>query len=268
MLHLQRIRPLLLAGALLLPALAGAQTAGAPPATAQAAVEHITLGDREAAAFNSAAALSHYEAALAADSRNGDALGKASRSAVDLGEQTAKGPQQTEYFRKGEQYARRAVEASPNDPEAHFHLARALGRNALTLGVRDRVKYANEIHAQALAALRLDPNHPGALHVLGMWNAEVMRLNGVERFFAKNVLGGKVFGQANWKDAVTNLEKAVAVDPERLTHHLDLGMIYLDLGEKAKARAQFEHVVRGKQTDVNDPGYKRQAEAALRKIQP
>ena len=30
-------------------------------------------------------------------------------------------------------------------------------------------------------AARLDPNHPGALHVLGVWNAEVMRLSGIER---------------------------------------------------------------------------------------
>jgi hypothetical protein len=146
------------------------------------------------------------------------------------------------------------------------HLARALGRRALSVGVRDRVKFATEVRAEALEALRLNPDHPGALHVMGVWNAEVMRLNGVSRFFAKNVLGGKVFSEASWNRAVSYMERAVAVDPERIVHNLDLGKIYLDLGDKAKARAQFELVVRGRRVDFNDPAFKREAEAELAKL--
>lgn len=235
-------------------------------ARGQSPAEHIVLGDASHAAFNPTAALAHYEAAIAADSTNGEALGKASRSAVDAGEQATDAAQRTRLFRTGEQYARRAVTASPNDPEAHFHLARALGRTALTLGVRDRVRYAKDIRAEALRALELDADHPGALHVLGVWNAEIMRLNGFERFFARNLLGGGVFGTASWKDAVTYMERAVAVDPDRLSHHLDLGRIYADIGDTAKARAQFEFVVRGRRSDVNDPQYQVEAKAALQKL--
>jgi tetratricopeptide (TPR) repeat protein len=159
------------------------------------------------------------------------------------------------------------VKIDPGSAEAHFDLARALGRTALTMGVRDRVRYANEIREQALEALKIDANHPGALHVLGVWNAEIMRLNGFERFFARNFLGGKIFGQASWKEAVSNLERAVEVDPERLVHRLDLAEIYADIGEKAKAREQFERVVNATtRTDVNDPRYKAQAEAALKRL--
>ncbi|MEP7383129.1 MAG: hypothetical protein ABI910_15670 [Gemmatimonadota bacterium] len=241
---------------ILLPSIARGQSVG----------QDISLGDHEQANFNSAAALVRYEAAIAADSTNGEALGKASRAAVDLGEQAADADVRAALYRKGEQYARRAIAASPNDPEAHFHLARALGRRALTLGARDRVRYANDIRAQALLALQLDPDHPGALHVLGVWNAEVMRLNGFERFFARNVLGGKTFGEASWKNAIAYMERAVALDPDRLAHHLDLGSIYVDVGEQDKAREQFEQVINGKRTDVNDPQYKREADAALRKL--
>jgi Tfp pilus assembly protein PilF len=66
---------------------------------------------------------------------------------------------------------------------------------------------------------------------------------------------------------VSNLERAVEVDPDRLAHHLDLAEIYADTGEKAKAREQFEWVVAAtRQTDVNDPRYKQQAEAALKRL--
>jgi tetratricopeptide (TPR) repeat protein len=231
------------------------------------AAEHIALGDSAHAAFDPAKALEHYQAAIQVDSANADALGKASRSAIDLSEAESDKNKRKELFRLGESYARRAVVLNPKDPELQFHLARALGRAALSVGVRDRVKYAVEIRSTALKALALDSLHPGALHVLAMWNAEVMRLSGFERFMAKNLLGGRVFGQANWNDAVRYLERAVEVDPERLSHRLDLGMIYADVDQKAKAREMLQWVVNAeKRTDVNDPRYKRDAEAALTKL--
>ncbi len=236
-------------------------------AQAQSAAEHIALGDKQHAAFNSAAALTHFDAALALEPGNADALGKASRAAVDVGEGEQNRARRDSLFRVGERNARAAVAANPSEAEHHFALARALGRAALTVGVRDRVKYAKEIRVAALKALEIDPDHPGALHVMGVWNAEVMRLNGVERFFAKNVLGGGILGTANWKEAVSYMERAVAVDPERLTHRLDLAKIYVDVKDKAKAREQFELIVASTtQTDVNDPSYKREAQAALDRL--
>ena len=56
------------------------------------------------------------------------------------------------------------------------------------------------------------------------------------------------------------------VDPERLTHKLDLGKIYADTDEKAKARAMFQAVIDGRATEVNDARYKREAQAALKKL--
>lgn len=245
------------------PLVATAQTEAAIP-TAQTAAEHVALGDSAQAAFQPAEALRHYEAAIALDSANAEAWGKASRASVDIGEAEQDKARQRELFRQGERFARRAVTLDSSSAENQFHLARALGRTALSVGVRERVKYAVEIRERALAALALNPDHPGALHVLGMWNAEVMRLSGFERFFARNFLGGGVFGKASWKDAVSHLERAVAVDPERLVHRIDLAGIYGDVGEKAKAKEQFEFVANAtKRTDVNDPIYKKQAESAL-----
>ena len=232
-------------------------------ASGQDVSEHVAAGDRSHVALDGARALDHYERALAVDPNSYEALWKAARDAVDLGETMSDGGRRAEYYRRGEGYARRAIAVNPRDAAGHFHLARAIGLAALTLGVRERVEYANEIRAEALLALELDPRHPGALHVLGMWNAEVMRLSGFERSFARAFLGGKVFGSASWADAIRYMEEAVAVDPGRLTHHLDLARIYRDRGENAKAREHYEAVLRGRMTELSDPAYRKAAEQEL-----
>ncbi|HEX2721777.1 MAG TPA: hypothetical protein VHM24_02590, partial [Gemmatimonadaceae bacterium] len=159
--------------------------------------------------------------------------------------------------------ARRAIALNQGDAEGHFSLARALGKTALGQSPRGRVKYATIIRSEALQCLETNPRHAGCLHVMGMWNAEVMRLNGVVRLIAKNVLGGRIFGTASWKEAVRYMEAAVAADPERIVHHVDLAEVYDDVGEKTKARAERETVLRLPVADVNDKLYKEQARRAL-----
>jgi tetratricopeptide (TPR) repeat protein len=242
------------AGMLLVTSIAGSQTAA----------NHVSLGDKEYVAMNAAAALRHYQAAFADDPKNYEALWKASRSAVDLGSYEKNDEMRGVYYRNAEAYARRAVAANPSDAEGHFSLARALGKNALSLGPKARIKYAGDVRAQALECLKINPKHPGCLHVMGMWNAEVMRLSGFTRMMAKNFLGGKVFGTASWPEAKRYMEESVANEPNRIVHRVDLAGVYRDTGDKAKARAEYEAVVKLPNADFNDRHYKAEAEAALR----
>lgn len=193
-------------------------------------------------------------------------LVKAANDAVDKAEFNPSEEQRKSLYRSAEQYARHAVTANPNDAEGHFQLARAIGRNALSMGSRDRVKYASVVRNEALAALKLDPKHAGALHVMGVWNAEVMRLSGFTRMIAKNLLGGRVFGEANWDNAQKYLEEAVAVEPDRITHRLDLGMVYADRGMKDKAREQFEWIANAPLVEYNDRNYKEEAARKLKDL--
>jgi tetratricopeptide (TPR) repeat protein len=234
-------------------------------AGAQTAVNHVALGDKEYVGMNASAALKHYEAAIAEDPKSYEALWKASRSAVDLGSFERNDEARGVYFRNAELYARRAVEANPADAEGHFNLARALGKNALTQGPKARIKYASDVRAHALECLKINPKQPGCLHVMGMWNAEVMRLNGFTRMMAKNFLGGKVFGSASWPEARRYMEESVANEPNRIVHHLDLAGVYRDTGDKTKARAEYEAVMKLPNADYNDRYYKGEADAALRK---
>ena len=233
-------------------------------AGSQTAANHVSLGDKEYVAMNASAALQHYQAAFAEDKNNYEALWKASRSAVDLGSYEKNDEMRGVYYKNAEAYARRAVAANPSDAEGHFSLARALGKNALSLGPKARIKYAGDVRAQALECLKINPKHPGCLHVMGMWNAEVMRLSGFTRMMAKNFLGGKVFGQASWPEAKRYMEESVANEPNRIVHRVDLAGVYRDTGDKAKARAEYEAVMKLPNADYNDRHYKAEADAALR----
>jgi hypothetical protein len=101
---------------------------------------------------------------------------------------------------------------------------------------------------------------------MGLWNAEVMRLSGFERMIAKNFLGGQIFSEASWDAAQKYLESAVAVDSLRITHRLDLGMVYADRHQKQRAIEQFEWIARAPSTDFNDPHYKALAARKLAEI--
>src|SRR5690349_14055430 len=117
--------------ALLFASVAGAQSPG----------EHIALGDSVYARFKPDEALPHYLAGIGPDSSNYEALWKAARSEIDLAEVERDEGRRDRYSRAGELLARRAIRVNPNDAEAHFHLARALGRRALSVGVRDRIQF-------------------------------------------------------------------------------------------------------------------------------
>jgi tetratricopeptide (TPR) repeat protein len=257
--------PFVLARRVILPAVMLATASLPTVVAAQSAADHIAMGDRDHAAMNSPSALHHYQEAIKLEPKSYDALWKAAREAVDAGEYAAPAERSSDYA-LAEQYARRAVEANPGDAEGHFHLARALGRKALSVGKRDQVKYAGDVRTQALEALKSDPKHPGALHVMGMWNYNVMKLNGMARFMAKTFLGGKVFDSANWNDAQRYMEESVAVDPGRLVHHLDLARVYAARDDRAKAAEQYQLVIRGQRTEYNDRRYQMEAEAELKDV--
>lgn len=232
-------------------------------ARAQTALDHVALGDRDYRALLAQPALDHYQKAIGADPGNYEAFWKASRSAIDIGSYISDATRRAALYASGEQYARSAIGLRSQDAEGHFALARALGKTALAQSPRGRVKYATEVRAQALECLRTSPRHPGCLHVMGMWNAEVMRLGNLTRLVAKNVLGGRVFGTASWGEAVRYMEASVAVEPDRIVHRTDLADVYDDVGEKAKARAERETALRLPISDINDSVYLEEARRAL-----
>lgn len=240
----------------------------AVPLSAQGPADHVAMGKAANEAHDPGTALLHFQAALAQDSANYDANWRGALTLLDLGDlspDSLKGRRDSLYA-LAELYATRAVASDSMGADGHFALAAATGKVSLTLGQDARIRKAGIIRQEALRAIQLNPRHDGAYHILGRWNAEIMRISGISRFVARNFLGASVFKQASWKNAVTNMEKAVALDPGRIQHHLELARIYADRKREADADAQLNLVQSLPFRENTDSLLKRQGAALSRKL--
>jgi tetratricopeptide (TPR) repeat protein len=259
------MRPLPLA----VPALAAVLILAAPALRAQTVAGAIAAGDSARCERNSAAALADFRQALALDSLNYEANWKASRELADIGKLLPDDQKQARdsVYAEALALAHRAVRVDSMGPDGHYMVAVAAGRVALTKSAGERVKSARVVRDAALQAIALDSLHDGALHVMGRWNAEIMRLPGITKFFARTFLGASIFKEASWPNANRYFREAIRINPENIYHHLDLAEALVDEDSTAAARPELEQVAQlPLGCDPGDPTYKRQAVALLQKI--
>ena len=238
----------------------------ASPLIAQQTTDHVARGIAASEARDLRAALGHFEAALRQDSLNYQANWRAALTLGLMGDPyplKAKSHVRDSLYTRAERYAWRAVSADPNGADGHFALAASLGRAALLVGPEDKVRRAILIRNEALRALALNPRHDGAYHILGRWNAEIMRLPGFQRFFARHFLGARVFNEASWPRAISHMRKAVELNPGRIYPHLALADMYIDLNQIGEAESHLRVVDSLPAREALDTNYRQQA-ATLR----
>lgn len=253
------------------PTLVLAVALSALPAAAQSAADHVALGDSVQDALQPEAALAHYRAALFLDSLNYEANWKAARSIADMAKQIegdvdSLKRRRDSLYTVGRAYAEAAIRANPDGADGHYALAMVLGRLSRTKGSKERVRYAKLIFDEASRAVAIDSTHDGAHHVLGAWHAEVKRLSGFQRFFAKTLFGGGFMDRASWQWAAWHLKNAVAHKPDHIYHRLELAEVLADVERYAEARQQLERIPALPVRDVLDEQYKREAAELLERI--
>ena len=236
---------------------------------AQGVADHVAMGIAAHEAHDLRTALQHFQAALDQDSSSYDANWRGALTLLDIGEQSpdsSKGGARDSLYSLAERYATRAVAANPQGADGHFALAAAIGRASLALPTEERIRRAGIIRKEALRTIDLNLRHDGAYHIMGRWNAEIMRLSGISRFFARNFLGAGVFKEASWKKATANMEKAVELDPGRIYHRLELARIYADRKRFADVETQLHAVESLPAREVMDSVYKRQGAELRRRL--
>jgi len=171
------------------------------------------------------------------------ALRDAARSAVAWGLLSHGRKIQNQWFKIGESYARRATEVEPELVGGLYWLLSAKGLRAAQTGGREASALSREVYDLAHRVLEMDSLHAGAHHALGVVNYRVRRLSVLERFVARNFLGGDVISLTSWEDAERYLTRAVELRPEYILFHLDLGRMYLNRGRTDEARRHLERAL-------------------------
>lgn len=228
------------------------------------AADWLAKGDASFENFDNKGALEAYKRATIADSNNCEAWWKLARAYVDVGEQAEK-VERRQYYVLGEKAARKAVALCPNEAEAHFQLAVAVGRVALDVGGKTKVELSKEVKAEGEKALTLNPDHDGALHLLGRWHREVANLSGILKTFAKVLYGG--LPPASNEEAIAYFQKAIALKPEHINHHLELARTYRMVGNWAAAKEHYDKVLSLPVADADDPSYKQEAKQELQEVE-
>ena len=191
-------------------------------------------------AFRDTEALKKYIEVLKYDPLNISALCKASELYSIIGKRQASKEKQKEYYKAGESYARKALKVNPNNSEANFAMAIAMGRIALMSSGKEKVMAVKEIKTYADKCIQFDPKNFKGYHVLGKWHYEVSDLSALERWIVKITYGELPASSLDY--AIANYEKSMKLSPAFLLNYLELAKAYKRKGEKNKARTLLEQL--------------------------
>lgn len=188
------------------------------------AAAQVSAGDRLVDEGRFAEAVAAYEAVIAADPSDARAHVRFARAAVYLADALPADEDAVKeaWFERASEAAERATELAPEDPDAHFEIARALGRLAQYRGVLQSLGLAGRVARALDRTLELDPEHAAAWHARALFHKEVPW-----------IAGGRS-GQV-----IPAFERAIAAEPDVITHRVELARVYLDRDEPEKAREQL-----------------------------
>lgn len=243
--------------------LVGASAAAAPDAAEVAS--RVAAGDAALARLDIGAGIAAYRSALEAAPDSYEALWRLARSLSDEATLSNQPSEQKGLCIEAERLARKAVSINPSDSRGHASLAVAVGKLALFEGGKRKVELSKEVKAEAEKALKLNPDDDVALHVLAIWNREMVELGWFLKSFAQ-ILYGK-FPPASLDAALADLRRATELQPEVIPHHVELGVTLASAKRWADAKVELEKGLALPTGWVTDDSYRVLARENLARVQ-
>lgn len=238
--------------------------AGTLSSHAETAGELIAKGDKYDATFEASRALNYYLQAAELEPDNVPLLLRMARQYRYLLAQARSPAEKLKYGNTSLGYALRAARLAPHDSEAQLSPAITYGKMLPFEGSKAQVEISPLIKAAADKAIRLDPRNDTAWHVLGRWH-QVLANVGV----LKRALGGMIYGKlpvTTNEAAVKCFVQAIAINPRRLRHYIELGHTYAQMGNTTEARRFLEKGLSMPDQEHDDPELKVKGRETLAKL--
>ena len=226
--------------------------------------ELIATGDAFYAKLQAAEALKCYLTAEKLEPNNVRLLEHISREYRHLMSDATSAQDKLRLGSTAVNYARRAVVLNPNDPEAQLAVAISYGKLEPFESNREKFEAVHIVKDSIDKTIKLDPSNDLGWHVLGRWHERLAEVNPVLRAMAQ-VAFGKL-PDSTHEEAVTCYEKAIALNPNRLMHYVELGLVYAQMGRTDDARRLINTGLSMPNTEKDDPEIKRQGREALTKL--
>jgi tetratricopeptide (TPR) repeat protein len=231
---------------------------------AESAEELIRKGDVFYVKLQAAEALKFYLPAEKLDPNNVRLLVRIARQYRHLMSDATNATEKLQLGNMAVDYAERAVVLAPNDPEAQLAVAISYGKLLPLEGTKRQIATLRLIKIAADKVIALDPNNDLVWHVLGRWYLALADAGTVKRALVR-VAYGKL-PPAKYEDAVRCFEKAIALNPNRLMHYIELGHTYAQMGRDADARKFITKGLAMPETEKDDPETKNLGRQLLKKL--
>jgi len=224
----------------------------------------IRKGDVFYAKLQPAEALKFYLPAEKLDPNNADLLTRIARQYRHLMSEATRKEEKLRLGNLAVAYSRRAVALAPNDPEAQLSVAISYGKVLPFQSSGEQFENSRLIRNAAEKVVKLDPRNDLGWHVLGRWSLNMAEVSPVKRAMARLVYGE--LPPAKYEDAERCFEKAIALNPNRLMHYIELGRTFAGMDRDEEARKYINKGLAMAETEKDDPETKNLGRTILKKL--
>lgn len=237
---------------------------GKAPANAQTAEELVQKGEILDLKLDAAQALVYYQQAEKMQPENADILVRIARQYRHLMADARSSAEKLKLGKTALVYGERAATLAPTNSDAQLSTAISYGKLLPLQDSKEQIRCSKLIKAGADKAIKLNPRNDLAWHIAGRWHRNVADISGFKRAIAAMVY--ETLPDASTEEAVVCLEKAIAINPHRLIHYIELGRTYAQMGKKEEARKYLEKGLAMPNTDKDDPEAKAMGRSVLAKL--